>query len=181
VQVRSCKTIAVAAAVGILSEKFIPPTIQATNGRELRAHTHTHTHTQERTPNVLYYTNVCVCLYCYYYIINIYYIYMFIIYELCLFVCVRMCTCVRVYNRDCSTSTGILLYYISTMTTRIMQLESPSTKKIYTNYNLQQLLKKYFGTLNMWRKMYVGRCILECDEYIIVYGLLKLYCVYHNI
>jgi len=58
VQVRSCKTIAVAAAVGILSEKFIPPTIQATNGRELRSHTHT----QERTPNVLYYTNVRVCV-----------------------------------------------------------------------------------------------------------------------
>lgn len=37
IQVRSCKTVAAAtntAAVGILSEKFIPPTIQATNGRE---------------------------------------------------------------------------------------------------------------------------------------------------
>lgn len=30
---------------------------------------------------------------------------------LCVCVCVRMCTCVRVYNRDCSTSTGILLYF----------------------------------------------------------------------
>lgn len=25
--------------------------------------------------------------------------------------CVRVCTCVRVHNRDCNTSTGILYYF----------------------------------------------------------------------
>lgn len=33
------------------------------------------------------------------------------IYASCVCMCVWVCTCVRVHNRDCNTSTGILCYF----------------------------------------------------------------------